>query len=556
MSLSRAGFSVSRWTLTPDMRVYANHLLFVLALALGACDVAPVLDPLPDPDLSAFEPAVRSALGAARAELERIAEAHPTKARLADAHGGLAMTYHAQDLVVPAAVAYADARLLAPREKRWPYLQGHLFNDAARVTEAIKAFEAALELDGRDPATLQALGRAYLQVGNVERARVMFQRLGENEKARAAAAAGLGKVALMAHDYPHAIAQFEEALRLEPGASHLRQPLANAYQAVGDSAKAALNVRLYSVDGDELSVGDPAADALADKVVSSKVLMRRGQRAANAGRFELAEKAFRAAAAADPRSAEAAADHGISLANLDRLDEAKQRLTEALRMDDSIAIAHLGLAVLLDREGEDRQAIEQYEATLRNDAGNVRALVYLADALMRQGRPLEAASRYREARGQDKLDPVLILNSLALAYAKAGRFAEARKALEEGLAVKPDNPFLGNALARVLACAPNPTARDVARALDLAKSVFERTRSPDVGQTYAMALAASGRFAEAVTLQQETIIAFERSGAPVSKQFLVGNLARYRRHLRASNGWAADDPLFAPRSPAAARRAS
>jgi hypothetical protein len=46
-----------------------------------------------------------------------------------------------------------------------------------------------------------------------------------------------------------------------------------------------------------------------------------------------------------------------------------------------------------------------------------------------------------------------------------------------------------NALARVLATAPDAKVRDSPRALQLSKALFERTKSPEVGQTYAMALA-------------------------------------------------------------------
>jgi tetratricopeptide (TPR) repeat protein len=538
------------------MRVYAESLLLVVAVALAACNASPTLQPLPELDLSAFEPAVRTSVGAARAELEQLVATHPANERLGEAYGELAMTYHAQDLVLPAAVAYADARLLAPREKRWPYLQGHLFNDAARVPEALAAFEAALAIDGRDPATLLALGRAYLQTGNLERARSLFERLGEDPKARAAAAAGLGKAALLAHGYPDAIAKLEEALRLAPDASRLRQPLASAYQAVGDPARAAANLRLYRADGEEPAVDDPAADALSDKVASSKILLRRGQRAANSGRFELAEKAFRAASAADPGSAEAVANHGIALANLGRVEEAQSRLEQSLRMDDTIAIAHLGLAILFDRQERDEAAIQQYQAALKNDASNVRASVYLADALMRQGRPMEAATWYLQAESQGTLNPALIRHSRALAYIKAGRLNEARTVLEEGLAAQPDNPFLRSALVRILVTTPDPGGRNAARALELAKSLFETARVPEFGQTYAMALAASGHFDDAVKLQQETMIAFARSGAPASAEFLQGNLARYQRHLRARKGWANDDPIFEPRSPATVHRAS
>ena len=509
---------------------------------------------MPELDLSAYEPAVRNAVTTSRGAFDRIAAQRPDPIALGDAYGELGMTYQAQDLVEPAAVAYANARVLAPNDKRWPYLQGHLYNDAARLPEAVAAFEAALKLDPHDPAILQSLGQVCAQTGSLERARTLFEQLGQNPKTRAAASAGLGKVAMTARDYRGAIAYFEEALRLSPTSAKLRQPLATAYQAIGDPARAAEQLRRYSIDGEEPPIEDPVVEVLSAKVAASKALLRRGQRAAKSGRFDLAVKAFRSAAAADPTSAEAVANLGIALANLNRIDEARARLQLALRMDDSIAVAHLSLGVLHDRDGDDAGAIEQYQAALHHEPGNVQAAVYLADAQMRRGLPVEAAANYLAARRTNTLEPARILHSLALAYIKGGQWVEARGALEEGLALQPDSRFFQNALVRVLSTATDARARDVPRALEMAEKLFGAARVPEVAETYAMALAASGRFKRAVELQQEavTATAADTPGA----RFIADNLARYRQGRPAGAGWSPDDPAFFPRSPAASQRSA
>ena len=521
-----------------------------VALVVGCNDPKRELQPVPAPDVAGFEPSVRAAITNARATFDRVAAEKPDNTRLADAYGGLAMTYHAQDLVAPAASAYANARVLAPGDKRWAYLQGHLFNDSSRIGDAIEAFEAAVRIDRSDAPALLALGQVYLQHGDLDKAEATFERLQDNAKTRAAALAGLGKVALTRRDYRRAIDRFEEALKLSPAASRLRQPLAMAYQGIGERAKAEENLRQYAVDGGEPAVDDPIADALSDKVVASKVLLRRGQRAGKAGRFDLAEKAFRAAVAADPADAEAVANLGISLANLGRIDEAQAQLQQALKMDDSITVAHLSLGVVHDRKGRDQAAIDEYEATLRQDAENAQARAYLADARMRLGQPLLAAAQYRQALDKAP-DSTRLRYSLGMAYVRAGRFTDARKVLDDGLATQPDLPVYVNALARILATASEPSARDGPRALQMAKALFEATRNPEVGLTYAMALAETGRFDEATKLQQETIIAFERAKIDGSKPLMARNLSLYQRRQPTREGWAADDPVFLPRAPAA-----
>ena len=143
-----------------------------------------------------------------------------------------------------------------------------------------------------------------------------------------------------------------------------------------------------------------------------------------------------------------------------------------------------------------------------------------------------------------------MMYSLAMAEVKAGRYVDARKVLESAIDQNPNNHLAVNALARILATAPDASVRDGPRALQLAKPLFEATHSPEVGVTYAMAFAQNGNFDEAVKLQRETISAFERAKLDASKPFLQRNLARYEKREPAREGWSADDPVFAPRAPA------
>lgn len=523
----------------------------IVAALAGACrEPQRALVPVPSVNVSDLEPSVRAALAQAQAQFDQIAARKPPAAELGQAYGELGMTYQAQSLVPPAEAAYTNARALAPGDKRWPYLLGHLYNDSSRMPEAIGAFEAALAIDGHDSPILLSLAEAYLQHGDFDKARAMYRRLGADRDAGPAALAGLGKVALATHDYREAVQDLEGALKLVPGASRLRQPLAMAYRELGDQPRAEQNLRLFQVGGMEPGIVDPMAEGLDSKVAASRTLVRRGQRLGRAGRFDLAEPAFRAAVQADPTNADAIANLGISLANLGRLDEAQRRLQESLSIDDSSAVAHLSLGVVLDRQGQDQPAMKQYQAALDHDPDNAQARVYLADAKMRSGRVDEAVALYREAFERSP-GSLRIRLSLAMACVKGGRFGEARKTLEAALAAQPGDPEAINALARLLATAPDPKVRDGARALGLARALFESTRDPDVGQTYAMALAETGSFDQAVQLQRETILVFEHTGGQARKPFLQKNLERYERREAAREGWPADDPALQPRSPAA-----
>jgi tetratricopeptide (TPR) repeat protein len=523
----------------------------LLAFIAKGCDRQPDLLPMPTIDLSMVEPAVRNRISAANAEFDASIKSKTSYLDLARAHGELAMVYHAQDLNTPARVAYMNAHRLDPHDKKWPYLLAHLYADEGNVTEAVKYFEIVRDLDPTYVPAEIYLGQMYLSNGELDRARSMFERARDDKQARAAALAGLGKVALARGQYQEAAARLEEALEIRPNASRLRQPLAMAYRGLGDTAKAQANLAQFSTDGQEPGVSDPIVDAMSDKVVVSRVLLRRGQRFGKEGRFDLAEGAFRAAVASDPGNAEALANLGISLANLGQMDGAQKNLIESLRLDDSSAVTHFSLGVIYDRQGKDAAAIAQYRAAVERDPNNIQAAVYLADAIMRTGSPFDAARWYQQALSKEPGSTRIAL-SLAFALIKAADHREARKVLETAFSRQPQTAAVINALARLLATAPEPDVRDGKRALEMAMSLFEANFSLEIGQTYAMALAESGNFTKAAELQQEIISTYARSGIAFDKSFVAQNLAAYLRNEPVRDGWSTEDPVFRPRSPAAA----
>lgn len=522
----------------------------LLALVASQCDNQPDLLPMPATDLSMVELAVRNRIAAANAEFNTRTRSKTSSADLARAYGELGMVYQAQDLTTPAEVAYMNAHRLDPHDKRWPYLLAHLCADQGRVSEATTYFEIVRDID---PAYVPAeiyLGQMYLLNGDLDKARSIFEKARGDKEGKAAALAGLGKVALTAGHYQEAAVLLEEALRISPSASRLRQALAMAYRGLGDPARARANLAQFAVDGQEPGVPDPIVDAMSDKLVVSHVLLRRGQRFGKEGRFDLSEAAFRAAVASDPTNAEALANLGISLANLGRTEEAQKNLIESLRIDGDSAVAHFSLGVIYDRQGDDAAAIAQYRSAIERDPNNIQATVYLADAIMRTGGSLDAARWYRQALSKEPRSTRIAL-SLAFALIKAADHVEARKVLETALSLQPEAELI-NALARLLATTPASEVRDGARALMMAKSLFEKNSSLEVGQTYAMALAETGNFAKAAEIQQDIITSYERSGIPVDKSFLAQNLTAYRRSQSVREGWSAEDPVFRPRSPAAA----
>jgi tetratricopeptide (TPR) repeat protein len=143
--------------------------------------------------------------------------------------------------------------------------------------------------------------------------------------------------------------------------------------------------------------------------------------------------------------------------------------------------------------------------------------------------------------------------SLALALLHRGADEEAKGVLEQGLAQEPQHQPMANALARVLAASSSAKVRDARKALQLAETLLQKTASAEVGQTYAMALAASGQFDRAVQVQEQVAAAFTADSSAPRRAFVQANLARYRERRGALQPWAREDPIFQPRSPIVTR---
>ena len=190
------------------------------------------------------------------------------------------------------------------------------------------------------------------------------------------------------------------------------------------------------------------------------------------GRYEEALPHFHAALEAQPRSAMAHYNLGLSLAGLGRLDEAiaayrraleiepyqfsanrklgaalgsQGRFAEALvpiekalaiRPDD--AETRRSAAVTLTLLGRVEEGIARYRELLETDPGDLDALNNIAwiraahaDAAHRDGR--EAVQLAERARDRSPEPNAILCDTLAAAYAEAGRFQEAAAACQQAI---------------------------------------------------------------------------------------------------------------------------
>ena len=293
----------------------------------------------------------------------------------------------------------------------------------------------------------------------------------------------LGEALLGAGRDAEAATHFAEALRLRPGwaKAHVNYGKMLAERGEHDAAAAeyaaALEVdpRLamahynWGVLLAETGHVDEAIghyrEALARDPEYAKAYTNLGWALARQGRLEEAVSAYREALRLRPGLATAHNNLAVALEDLGRTDDAIAHYREAVRLTGDPR-SRFNLAAVLRRAGRLDDAIEEYRAILRTDPSLPEPRRALASALVDRGQARAAVVEYRDAlrrrpswpaverelawllathpdaairdgraavelaehaAAENGTDPA-VLDTLAAAYAEAGRFAEAVEA--------------------------------------------------------------------------------------------------------------------------------
>ncbi len=195
-----------------------------------------------------------------------------------------------------------------------------------------------------------------------------------------------------------AIAEFSEALRIDPGFMPVRVNLGRAYLQKRDYAQA-----LDIFEG-VLRQRPDFPDALN---LVGNIFMETGDLAA-------AEERFRRAVEIDPNFADAHNSLGILYERTGRPAEAERSYRQVARIDPEYAEAYNNVANVLRARGAWQEAVREYERAIAAD-------------------PSFAGS----------------YNNLGLAYQERGMLREAQEVLERGLAKSPRHPILHSSLGSV-----------------------------------------------------------------------------------------------------------
>ena len=371
----------------------------------------------------------------------------------------------------------------------------------------------------------------------------------------------LGRAALARRDYARAVEYLSAVLVLVPDATVVHYPLAMAYRGVGDLDRAAHHLerrggrgtRGYST-GVAVGMPDPLLRGLEGLIETPQSHRDRGLDAAALLDWPEAVRHYRLAVEAEPDYAAMRVNLGTAL---ERVGDARGALAEydaALALDPGLWEAWYGPGDLLERGGRDAEAIASFRSAIRENPTFVAAHLRLGNALRRTDRLEEALAHYRRVIDLRPGDPGARFGE-AMALVRLGRYAEARDRLEEALRVLPDQPMFAPALARVLSAAPDDAVRDGARAWELVAGLADDQQHPGVFETLAMALAEVGHFDLAVDWQRLAMTTAARAGRADVAREMAASLALYARRRPSRTPWRDDDPDHRPGPPRRPRTA-
>ena len=195
-------------------------------------------------------------------------------------------------------------------------------------------------------------------------------------------------------------------------------------------------------------------------------------------------------------------------------------------VDEATAKAHYSLAVIRMAQARYDEAIGHFEGAVDRQPSYLEARLALAEALRRTGKVGASLAHYQQVL---ELDPQAAQASLgyALALIRVERYGEARDRLEGAVDADRDRPELAHTLARLLAVAPDDRVRDGQRAMRLVQELMKGTRTTELGETYAMALAEVGDYQRAAAVQRDILAVVRRGGSPADAQRLERNLRLY-----------------------------
>ena len=270
-----------------------------------------------------------------------------------------------------------------------------------------------------------------------------------------------------------------------------------------------------------------------EQFIDDVSFIRAGNALREGGEFDKAVGEYKKALALKPDSVEALVNLGTALSDMNNLPEAAACLRKALGMAPAHAVALYNLAIISAKQGDYDEAIRYCSDSVKGDPMAASAQSNLGIFLLEKGRADEALAHLSKAT---RLDPNKDNAFFAMGriMVRKGLLSEAVRYYSEAVRISPDEQHL-NALAWLLATAPDPSLRDGKRAVELATRLCDLTRyqSPRALDILAASCAEAGMYQEAAQAAEKAVECAMKQG----NQNLAMEIGRRRDLYRRSQSF-------------------
>ena len=309
---------------------------------------------------------------------------------------------------------YQDSLRLKPDQVEAHINLGSALMKAGRLDDARAQFEAGAKVDPANGMVFYNLGLVLEEQGKPGEAQAAYRRAIEVRPDYAEPHNNLGAALQAQGDLPAAEAEFAEAVRLQPGLIHARNNLALALLARGKSAEALAQLH----------------EALCLAPDYPEAHNNLGKALAEQGKLAEAHAEIAEAVRLKPGYADAQYNLGNILLILGKPSEAIPAYTAAVQARPDFAEAHYQLGTVLAGRKQTADAIAQFREAARLKPDWLEALNNLAwllatqpdEKLRNAPEAIRLAAHAVELTHTNHPGP---LDTLAAAYAAAGRFPEA-----------------------------------------------------------------------------------------------------------------------------------
>lgn len=458
-----------------------------------------------------------------------------TQGRLAKMYGNLGSLYLTHGLYTSADACFSNAILLQPDNFRWAYYLAYNAHKSGNLPVALERLQAALKLDDHYPPATSRLAQTYLDLNQPDKALVEFNKLLDQKDFRAAGHNGIGQVYLLEHEYAAAAEHFTKALELEPEATQIHYPLAQALRALGQKDQARLHLQKFA--DQRLRIPDPLVEKLDELKNPAHQHFVNAMTSVVRKQFSKARLEFEAGLQIEPDNTAARTSYARALYLDGEVKLARKELEHVVRLDPQKHLALFLLALLEETAGNSSSAADLYQRVLKLRPEHDGANFFLGNIQLRNRNYQQAIDHYEQAIANDANNLPAHLYRLVAMMGIGSPDTQLRDAVETIIERAPSSYPPQRIRILLYALSRNSEVRNPSLASRLAERLYNTSRNPLNMELLAIAKASSGDFDTAIPLLAQASKAEQQRKHSINSRRMLDNLALLQNRQLPQLSW-------------------